>query len=98
MPHTLEYHERLTAVVGWDKELVTAPTVTDRAMETATSNWPLLIPIPVLLFVFWRWWRDRKSTRLNSSHTVISYAVFCLKKKKTHGPTMHTTRRDVAPA
>src|SRR5260221_9322699 len=27
-------------------------------------------------------WADRKSTRLNSSHTVISYAVFCLKKKK----------------
>src|SRR5260221_5356050 len=26
---------------------------------------------------------DRKSTRLNSSHTVISYAVFCLKKKQT---------------
>src|SRR5215204_7296025 len=34
----------------------------------------------------WRIWasmrRDRKSTRLNSSHTVISYAVSCLKKKK----------------
>src|SRR2546426_6989880 len=28
--------------------------------------------------------RDRKSTRLNSSHLVISYAVFCLKKKKNH--------------
>src|SRR5215208_7915105 len=28
--------------------------------------------------------RDRKSTRLNSSHVAISYAVFCLKKKKTH--------------
>src|SRR5256885_12131513 len=28
--------------------------------------------------------RDRKSTRLNSSHLVISYAVFCLKKKKAH--------------
>src|SRR5256885_8641936 len=27
---------------------------------------------------------DRKSTRLNSSHLVISYAVFCLKKKKPH--------------
>src|SRR5258708_30514588 len=27
--------------------------------------------------------RDRKSTRLNSSHQIISYAVFCLKKKKT---------------
>src|SRR5258708_29493440 len=29
--------------------------------------------------------RDRKSTRLNSSHQIISYAVFCLKKKKTSG-------------
>src|SRR5260221_5105015 len=29
---------------------------------------------------------DRKSTRLNSSHTVISYAVFCLKKKKKKTP------------
>src|SRR5438552_6981332 len=28
--------------------------------------------------------RDRKSTRLNSSHQIISYAVFCLKKKTTH--------------
>src|SRR5258708_37673554 len=28
--------------------------------------------------------RDRKSTRLNSSHQIISYAVFCLKKKKNH--------------
>src|SRR5260221_1592732 len=36
--------------------------------------------------------RDRKSTRLNSSHTVISYAVFCLKKKKnkTHIQSIHT--------
>src|ERR1022692_5187360 len=50
---------------------------------------------------------DRKSTRLNSSHLVISYAVFCLKKKKkricapsrgtqphasgTAGPTRHNT-------
>src|SRR5438034_1497023 len=30
---------------------------------------------------------DRKSTRLNSSHTVISYAVFCLKKKKNNKKT-----------
>ena len=30
---------------------------------------------------------DRKSTRLNSSHALISYAVFCLKKKKTHKQT-----------
>src|SRR2546422_4193437 len=31
--------------------------------------------------------RDRKSTRLNSSHGYISYAVFCLKKKKTKNTT-----------
>src|SRR5258708_27662815 len=30
---------------------------------------------------------DRKSTRLNSSHQIISYAVFCLKKKKQNSPT-----------
>src|SRR3712207_8961016 len=39
--------------------------------------------------------KDRKSTRLNSSHANISYAVFCLKKKKTHlqsaSPHQHFT-------
>src|SRR5260221_8100247 len=35
--------------------------------------------------------RDRKSTRLNSSHTVISYAVFCLKKKKNNERTPYQT-------
>src|SRR5437868_12569797 len=37
--------------------------------------------------------RDRKSTRLNSSHVSISYAVFCLKKKKytTHSLTQETS-------
>src|SRR2546430_10406100 len=33
--------------------------------------------------------RDRKSTRLNSSHSQISYAVFCLKKKKQTDPLNH---------
>src|SRR5437773_7764489 len=32
---------------------------------------------------------DRKSTRLNSSHITISYAVFCLKKKTKENPTCH---------
>src|SRR5438552_13893614 len=32
---------------------------------------------------------DRKSTRLNSSHQIISYAVFCLKKKKQQGITLN---------
>src|SRR2546422_4531225 len=34
--------------------------------------------------------RDRKSTRLNSSHGYISYAVFCLKKKNTTTPSLFT--------
>src|SRR3989442_3092083 len=37
----------------------------------------------------WRETRDRKSTRLNSSHVRISYAVFCLKKKKTDVARQH---------
>src|SRR5437762_5072409 len=35
------------------------------------------------------WVRDRKSTRLNSSHRCISYAVFCLKKKKVEACTVY---------
>src|SRR5690554_7105507 len=34
-------------------------------------------------------WEDRKSTRLNSSHVRISYAVFCLKKKKNNKYCLH---------
>src|SRR2546422_2096608 len=35
-----------------------------------------------------KWGEDRKSTRLNSSHGYISYAVFCLKKKKPRQPAL----------
>src|SRR5438132_7682157 len=38
---------------------------------------------------------DRKSTRLNSSHTVISYAVFCLKKKKNYKQANEKIDREV---
>src|SRR5437867_10173814 len=38
-----------------------------------------------------RIFEDRKSTRLNSSHRTISYAVFCLKKKKTISSTLEKT-------
>src|SRR5437762_4471989 len=43
--------------------------------------------------------RDRKSTRLNSSHRCISYAVFCLKKKKkkTNTANKHPTRHSPTP-
>src|SRR2546427_8722891 len=55
----------------------------------------LLRPFPV------RWHRrpvrtDRKSTRLNSSHSQISYAVFCLKKKKKKQDIIQTEYTDVS--
>src|SRR5438034_6401542 len=40
---------------------------------------------------------DRKSTRLNSSHTVISYAVFCLKKKKKNKKKNKVTNINAIP-
>src|SRR3712207_7537436 len=51
----------------------------DRADVRVDADEPLLTVGEQLLVVH----LDRKSTRLNSSHANISYAVFCLKKKKT---------------
>ena len=63
MPHALGYHEGLTAVVGWDKGLVTPPSLLARAWRTARSNWPLLIPIPVFLLAFASWYRAGRDPR-----------------------------------
>src|SRR5256886_13204520 len=41
--------------------------------------------------------KDRKSTRPNSSHSQISYAVFCLKKKKTHNNQQHPSTSGTRP-
>src|SRR3712207_7076372 len=43
---------------------------------------PRMVPVIIQLEI------DRKSTRLNSSHANISYAVFCLKKNKHHLPSL----------
>src|SRR5687768_18003854 len=43
------------------------------------------------------WFRDRKSTRLNSSHGYISYAVFCLKKKTRHETSAITHKAQSYP-
>src|SRR2546427_8815465 len=57
------------------------PTVQSPYLACSTSV-PRLIPR-----------EDRKSTRLNSSHSQISYAVFCLKKKKKNYKTYYYTYR-----
>src|SRR5947207_4167348 len=56
-------------------------TVTIVAVGAAIILFGLAVPVRVGLTMEFSV-GDRKSTRLNSSHTVISYAVFCLKKKK----------------
>src|SRR2546427_9289767 len=53
-----------------------------RGMSDDAYGLPVSTADPEALALYDRAVRDRKSTRLNSSHSQISYAVFCLKKKK----------------
>src|SRR5258708_12927396 len=71
-----------------------APQALTQHLLTAAISPPALALIPLSAFA--RLTRplqqrtvkeDRKSTRLNSSHQIISYAVFCLKKKKENAET-----------
>src|SRR2546427_2286207 len=69
----------LPTELAWTPTLVRALSDADRLIGRLAGEGGRL-PNPHLLirpFI-----RDRKSTRLNSSHSQISYAVFCLKKKK----------------
>src|SRR5256885_7230009 len=63
-------------------ELVAAVALGDRQPEVAGAGHLLDHALGHQLIVAVDALVDRKSTRLNSSHLVISYAVFCLKKKK----------------
>src|SRR6266478_7473455 len=53
-----------------------------RSLHAPVTSGSIHDPLPIGT------WKDRKSTRLNSSHSQISYAVFCLKKKKKK-PSLH---------
>src|SRR5688572_32041738 len=55
----------------------------DETKDIREAEWRVAEPAPGLV-------EDRKSTRLNSSHSQISYAVFCLKKKKKKTPQTKT--------
>jgi uncharacterized membrane protein len=63
MPRRLEFREGLTAVVGWDKGLVEEPTIADRARGFLATNWPLGLPIPVLLGMLLLWSRVGRDPR-----------------------------------
>jgi uncharacterized protein (TIGR04222 family) len=63
MPHRLEFHEGLTAVVGWNPGLVARPTETQKVLGFLASNWPLVIPVPVFLLMFWIWRRVGRDPR-----------------------------------
>src|SRR3712207_8019335 len=60
---------RLRETRGWSEEEVTKREATQMPLEEKRQRADAVV--------------DRKSTRLNSSHANISYAVFCLKKKNT---------------
>src|SRR5256885_9917155 len=61
-------HRAEARVVSFQADVVRPSDGASDLDKVAAKNWPMQ--------------GDRKSTRLNSSHLVISYAVFCLKKKK----------------
>src|SRR5437868_13053962 len=85
--HPLSLHDALPIFPATRSRLVRLRGVTadNRARRATAGGKPRKYhPVPALPgagSVGDAKWRDRKSTRLNSSHVSISYAVFCLKKK-----------------
>src|SRR3712207_7184570 len=67
------------------KKIIHSPSgISDSAWSTLTELGMTALPVPEDQGGFNGSAVDRKSTRLNSSHANISYAVFCLKKKNKH--------------
>src|SRR5258708_11561252 len=83
--YTLSLHDALPIYIALH-------LVSFSVFHTASYNHQFCIPFSLSLFYPQYLQQmhkvDRKSTRLNSSHQIISYAVFCLKKKKTNNITM----------
>src|SRR5438445_9354924 len=70
---TLSLHDALPIFGGGTPSLM-APQTAGAILDAIARHWPIAPDV-----------EDRKSTRLNSSHANISYAVFCLKKKNYRG-------------
>src|SRR3712207_7065962 len=74
------------------EDLPSAEQLVDPALEIGLLGFEIAIGTFFVLAMAAYWILDRKSTRLNSSHANISYAVFCLKKKKTQDTGQHIRR------
>jgi uncharacterized membrane protein len=64
MTRPLSFHEGLTVVVGWDKGFVKEPGTSDLIDQFLASNWPIFLPIPVFLFMFWLWYTRGRDPRV----------------------------------
>src|SRR5690625_7864834 len=77
--YTLSLHDALPICAGgrgcWARSMLSNCRAWCRRCKAKLARWEPLAGTAVA--------QDRKSTRLNSSHVAISYAVFCLKKNKT---------------
>src|SRR2546426_4417747 len=78
-PYTTLFRSKAIGYLGRIDKLFGVPAT--------TRNWNTILAIVRILKSQGKRGQDRKSTRLNSSHLVISYAVFCLKKKKNNNRT-----------
>ena len=96
-PYTTLFRSYVRATFGLKKHAIQQGEkkfFVSKSFETFGGLIPSTSRISIPSFVILRWhaaeqcW-DRKSTRLNSSHTVISYAVFCLKKKNNTTYTLY---------
>src|SRR2546430_13606441 len=88
-PYTTLFRSRNTLRSLQAKEM---PTRHERVGQSAGGGEPMRALVAVQAPPA----RDRKSTRLNSSHSQISYAVFCLKKKKNDSSTRTSLLRCVS--
>src|SRR2546430_3993552 len=77
--YTLSLHDALPISMDMMRTVVSALAIHDPDVHDSTREANLRKGIRLTAQL-----PDRKSTRLNSSHSQISYAVFCLKKKKKH--------------
>jgi uncharacterized membrane protein len=65
MLRTLEFHEGLTVVVGWDKGVVHPPAASETIFRFFRSNWPLGIPILAFVAMFYLWYTKGRDPRRN---------------------------------